>query len=234
MRKRSKRYRTMQETVPDKTPVELRQAVKLVKETASAGFDETVEISARLGVDPRKADQQVRGTVLLPHGTGKTMRVLVLARGEKELEAKESGADMVGNDEYIEKISEGWLDVDTIIATPDMMKDVGKLGKILGPRGMMPNPKSGTVTFDIAKAVEDSKGGKIEYRTDKTANVHVIVGKASFDEQKLFENCVTVLGEIVRAKPPSAKGTYLKSITLSSTMGIGVRVDSQSVSAALR
>jgi large subunit ribosomal protein L1 len=230
----SKRYRKMLETVPGKTPVELRQAVKLVKETATAKFDETVEIAARLGVDPRKADQQVRGTVLLPHGTGKTNRVLVLAKGEKELEAKESGADMVGSDEYIAKISEGWLDVDTIIATPDMMKDVGKLGKILGPRGMMPNPKSGTVTFDITKAVQDAKAGKIEYRTDKTANVHVSVGKASFDEQKLFENCLAVLGEIIRAKPPSAKGTYLKSVTLSSTMGVGVRVDSQSVVAALR
>ena len=234
MRSRSKRYQKMQETVPDKTPVDLKQAVKLVKETSSAKFDETVEIAAKLGVDPRKADQQVRGTVVLPHGTGKSLRVLVLAKGEKELEARESGADMVGNDEYIEKISEGWLEVDTIIATPDMMKDVGKLGKILGPRGMMPNPKSGTVTFDIAKAVTDSKAGKIEYRTDKTANVHVTVGKVSFDEKKLFENCLTVLGEIIRARPPSAKGTYLRSITLSSTMGLGVRIDSQSVVAALR
>jgi large subunit ribosomal protein L1 len=224
----------MLEMVPDKTPKELRQAVKMVKETATAKFDETIEIAARLGVDPRKADQQVRGTVLLPHGTGKTTRVLVLAKGEKELEAKESGADMVGNDDYIARISEGWLDVDTIIATPDMMKDVGKLGKILGPRGMMPNPKSGTVTFDITKAVQDAKAGKIEYRTDKTANVHVRVGKASFDEQKLFENCLAVLGEIIRARPTSAKGTYLRSITLSSTMGLGVRVDSQSVAAALR
>jgi large subunit ribosomal protein L1 len=198
-----------------------------VKKNATAKFDETIEIAARLGVDPRHADQQVRGTVVLPHGTGKTVRVLVLAQGEKEKEARDAGADHVGV-EYIEKLEQGWTDIDVIITTPDMMGKVGKLGRILGPRGLMPNPKSGTVSMDVAKAVKEVKAGKIEYRVDKTGNVHVPVGKASFGETQLSENVRALLAELHRVKPAAAKGTYFKNVTLSSTMGIGVRVDVQS------
>ncbi len=222
--KRSKRYRAVAEKVRADVPHDVDGAIAKVKESASAKFDETVEVAYRLGIDARKSDQQIRGTVILPHGTGRSVRVLVLAKGEKVTEAEGAGADYVGADEYIEKIQNGWLDFDTIVATPDMMKDVGKLGKILGPRGLMPNPKSGTVTFDVAKAVTDAKAGKIEYRTDKTANVHCVIGKASFDPAHLKANLIELTREIVRAKPAAAKGTYIKNVTLSTTMGPGIDV----------
>lgn len=198
--------------------------MKLVKELASAKFDESVDISVRLGVDPRKADQLVRGTVVLPHGTGKSVRVLVIAQGEKEAEAKEAGADFVGV-EFVEKIQEGWLDFDVCVATPDLMGKVGPLGRMLGPRGLMPTPKAGTVTFDVARAVSEIKAGKIEFRVDKTGNVHAPIGKASFSEDQLSENLVAFMDQIVRAKPSAAKGTYMKSVTVSSTMGPGVSID---------
>jgi large subunit ribosomal protein L1 len=225
--KKSRRYQTI---AVDRDPLSLKSvpdAVHIVKKNATAKFDETIEIAARLGVDPRHADQQVRGTVVLPHGTGKTVRVLVLAQGEKEKEARDAGADHVGV-EYIEKLEQGWTDIDVIITTPDMMGKVGKLGRILGPRGLMPNPKSGTVSMDVAKAVKEVKAGKIEYRVDKTGNVHVPVGKASFGETQLSENVRALLAELHRVKPAAAKGTYFKNVTLSSSMGIGVRVDVQS------
>lgn len=232
--KRGKRYNSAAEKVDREKLHSLAEAVGLVKETANAKFDESVEVAANLNVDPKKADQQVRGTVVLPHGTGKSVKILVLTRGEKEKEAQEAGADFVGSDEFIEKIKEGWTDFDVAIATPDMMGDVGKLGKILGPRGLMPNPKSGTVTFEVAKAVQDAKAGKVEYRVDKAGNIHVAVGKVSFGPQQLVENTKALLGELVRAKPSAAKGQYIKSLTLSSTMGPGVRVDHMTEVAALK
>jgi large subunit ribosomal protein L1 len=222
-----KRFRTAVEKVNRTTRYDLESAVEFVKQGATAKFDETVEFAARLGVDPRHSEQQIRGTIVLPHGTGKTVRVLVIAKGEKEKEAQEAGADMVGSAEYVEKIQGGWTDFDALIATPDMMKEVGKLGKILGPRGLMPNPKSGTVTFDVTQAVREVKAGRIQYRTDKTGNVHVPVGKASFEKDKLVENIRTVITEIQRAKPASAKGSYWRNLTISSTMGPGVRIDVQ-------
>ena len=225
--KHGKRYRAAAElTKQSGGPVQdLAQAVKLVKQTARAKFDETIVVSSHLGVDPRHSDQLVRGTVVLPHGTGKSLRVLVLARGDKVREAEEAGADFVGSDEYVKKIQGGWLDIDAIVATPDLMGEVGKLGRVLGPRGLMPNPKSGTVTFDVAKAVQELKAGKIEFRVDKGANVHAPVGKASFSEEQLYDNALAFLRELVRAKPAAAKGTYLKSVTISSTMGPGVALD---------
>lgn len=204
---------------------DLTQVVGFVKEHATAKFDETIEVAARLGVDPKYADQMVRGTVVLPHGTGKAVRVLVLAKGEKIKEAEEAGADFVGTDDMIAKIREGWLDFDRVITTPDMMGDVGKLGKILGPRGLMPNAKAGTVTFDVEKAVKESKAGKIEFRVDKAGNLHVPVGKASFTAETIEENIRAFLAEVMRLKPAAAKGQYVRSITLSSTMGVGIRVD---------
>lgn len=212
----------------------LEEAVPLLKQLGTAKFDETVELSANLGVDPRHADQQVRGTVVLPHGTGKKIKVLVLARGEKEKEAVDAGADYVGADEYIPKLREGWVGVDVIIATPDLMAEVGKLGRILGPKGLMPNPKSGTVTFDVSKAVRDVKAGKIEYRVDKGSNIHVPVGKMSFDEDKLLENVRVLVAELLRVKPASAKGRYLKSLSLSPTMGPSIKLDTQQVIIATR
>lgn len=203
------------------------EAVRLVKELASATFDESVDVATRLGVDPRKADQLVRGTVVLPHGTGKAVRVLVIAQGEKEAEAKEAGADYVGV-EYVDKIKEGWLDFDVCVATPDLMGKVGPLGRVLGPRGLMPTPKAGTVTFDIARAVEEIKAGKIEFRVDKTGNVHAPIGKVSFSEEELGENLSAFMDQIVRARPSAAKGTYLRSVTVSSTMGPGVSIDPNS------
>ena len=200
------------------------EAVKLVKELASAGFDETVEVATRLGVDPRKADELVRGTVALPHGTGKSVRVLVVAQGEKEAEAQEAGADYVGV-EFVEKIQGGWLDFDVCVVTPDLMGKVGPLGRVLGPRGLMPTPKAGTVTFDISRAVKEIKAGKIEFRVDKTGNIHAPIGKASFSEEQLSENLGAFMDEIVRSRPSSVKGTYLKSVTVSSTMGPGVGID---------
>ena len=198
--------------------------MKLVKELASAGFDETVEVATRLGVDPRRADELVRGTVALPHGTGKSVRVLVVAQGEKEAEAQEAGADYVGV-EFVEKIQGGWLDFDVCVVTPDLMGKVGPLGRVLGPRGLMPTPKAGTVTFDISRAVKEIKAGKIEFRVDKTGIIHAPIGKASFSEEQLSENLGAFMDEIVRSRPSSVKGTYLKSVTVSSTMGPGVGID---------
>jgi large subunit ribosomal protein L1 len=234
MATRGKKYKSSVEKIEKGKDYMLEEAVSVLKQIGVAKFDETVELSANLGVDPRHADQQVRGTVILPHGTGKKVRVLVLTRGEKEKEAEEAGADYVGADEYIPKIREGWMDVDVIIATPDMMGEVGKLGRILGPKGLMPNPKSGTVTFEVSKAVKDVKAGKIEYRVDKGANLHVPVGKMSFEENKLLENIRVLLLEILRAKPSASKGRYIKSITLSPSMGPSVRLDTQQVVNALR
>ncbi len=208
------------------TPLE---AVKLLKSLPPAKFDETVEVHFRLGVDPRKADQMVRGTTMLPHGTGKEMRVCVFAEGDKEKEARDAGADVVGSEELAKKIEAGWFEFDVCIATPDMMKVVGRLGRALGPRGLMPNPKAGTVTFDIGKAVADSKAGKVEYRTDRTAIIHMAIGKISFSEADLLDNYGTVIDEIIKAKPASAKGRYIKSVTMTTTMGPGVRVDSSIV-----
>ncbi len=223
--KRSKAYRAAAERItPGKVYAPL-QAVRLAKENASAKYDETVEVAFRLGVDPRKADQMVRGTVNLPHGTGKTARVLVIAGGDKAEAAREAGADFVGSDDMIEKITGGWLDFDAVVATPDMMGKVGRLGKILGPRGLMPNPKTGTVTMDPAKAVNDIKGGKITFRVDKHANLHFIIGKASFSDQALIENYAAALEEILRLKPAASKGRYLTKATLTTTMGPGIPLD---------
>jgi large subunit ribosomal protein L1 len=223
----SKRYRTMAESRDRMKRYNVAEAVAIVKKCATAKFDETVEVAANLGVDPRHADQQVRGTVVLPHGTGKTVRVLVITQGEKQKDAVEAGADHVGADDMIEKIQGGWTDVDIVITTPDMMGKVGRLGKILGPRGLMPNPKSGTVTQDVVKAVKEVKAGKIEYRVDKTGNVAVPVGKASFPEANLTDNVRALIAELQRVKPAAAKGNYFKSVTVSSTMGPGVRIDVQ-------
>ncbi len=223
--KRSKAYRAAAERItPGKVYAPL-QAVRLAKENASAKYDETVEVAFRLGVDPRNADQMVRGTVNLPHGTGKTARVLVIAGGDKAEAAREAGADFVGSDDMIEKITGGWLDFDAVVATPDMMGKVGRLGKILGPRGLMPNPKTGTVTMDPAKAVNDIKGGKITFRVDKHANLHFIIGKASFSDQALIENYAAALEEILRLKPAASKGRYLTKATLTTTMGPGIPLD---------
>jgi len=232
--KRGKKYKAAAEKIEIGKFYSLEEAVPMLKQMEKAKFDETVLLSANLGVDPRHADQQVRGTVVLPHGTGKKVRVLVISRGEKEKEAAEAGADFVGADEYIPKLREGWVDVDVIIATPDLMGEVGKLGKTLGPKGLMPNPKSGTVTFDVAKAVRDVKAGKIEYRVDKGSNIHVPVGKMSFDAEKLLENIKVLVSELLRVKPSSAKGRYLKSLTLSPTMGPSIMLDTQQVINAVK
>jgi large subunit ribosomal protein L1 len=206
-------------------PYNLAEAVGLAKESAFAKFDETMEVAMRLGVDPRHADQMVRGTVALPHGTGKSVRVLVFAGGEKVKEAEDAGADHVGGDEMAKKVKEGWLDFDAVVATPDMMKVVGGLGRVLGPRGLMPNPKTGTVTFDVGQAVEQIKAGKIEFRVDKAGIVHAPFGKASFSAEQLLENAEALIGAVLKARPASAKGKYIKSVSLSSTMGPGIRVD---------
>lgn len=224
--KKGKKYRASQELINREALYATNEALDLVKETAKANFDETVEAHIRLGVDSRHADQQVRGAVVLPHGTGKTVRTVVFAKGEKAAEAEAAGADYVGAEELIAKIqNENWLDFDAAIATPDMMGTVGKLARMLGPRGLMPNPKSGTVTMDIEKAVTEMKAGKIEYRLDKTNIIHVPIGKVSFGTQKLKDNLETLMGAIIKAKPAAAKGTYLRSITLASTMGPGVKVN---------
>jgi large subunit ribosomal protein L1 len=203
----------------------LEDSLRLVKDTARAKFDETVEMAIRLGVDPRQADQNVRGTVNLPHGMGKTVRVLAFAKGEKEKEAQEAGADFVGSDELIKKINEGWFDFDKTVATPDMMAAVGRIGKVLGPRGLMPNPKTGTVTADIGKAVREIKAGKLEFRVDKAGIIHVAVGKASFGPEQLIDNAKAVLMSVLRAKPASAKGNFVRGVTVSTTMGPGIKVD---------
>jgi large subunit ribosomal protein L1 len=232
--KRGKHYVTSLEKVDRDKLHALAEAVDVVKQAAYAKFDESVEFAARLNVDPKKADQQVRGTVVLPNGTGKTVKVLVLTRGEKEKEAEEAGADHVGSTDYIDKIKEGWTDFDVAIATPDIMSEVGKIGKILGPRGLMPNPKSGTVTFDVGKAVKEAKAGKVEFRVDKAGNIHVGIGRVSFPTEQIVENAKVLIGELLRAKPAAAKGQYIKSMTLSSTMGPGVRVDHAAEVAALK
>jgi len=211
----------------------LKEAIDLVKSATYTKFDETVDVAVRLGVDPRHADQMVRGAVVLPNGLGKTVRVLVFAKGEKEKEARDAGADYVGAEDLVAKIQEGWFGFDTAIATPDMMGVVGKIGKLLGPRGLMPNPKVGTVTFDVGRAVKESKSGKVEFRVEKAGIIHAPVGKVSFDGDKLKENILALVDALVKAKPPAAKGTYVKKISLSSTMGPGVRVDTTEVSASL-
>jgi large subunit ribosomal protein L1 len=206
-------------------PYGLKEAVELVKRAAYAKFDESVDLALRLGVDPKRADQMVRGTTVLPHGRGKKVRVLVFAKGEKEQEAREAGADYVGADDLMEKIKGGWMDFDQTIATPDLMGAVGKLGKILGPRGLMPNPKTGTVTFEVAKAIAEIRKGRVEYKVEKAGIVHVPVGKVSFDAQRLYDNAYAILESVIKAKPASCKGRYLKSATLSSTMGPGIHLD---------
>lgn len=223
--KRSKAYRAAAEKVNLDQLYSPEEALALVASGASAKFDETVDVAIRLGVDPKKADQMVRGTVNLPHGTGKTARVLVFATGEKAEAAREAGADEVGDDDLIAKVQGGYLDFDSVVATPNMMGKVGRLGRVLGPRGLMPNPKTGTVTMDVAKAVSDIKGGKIEFRTDRYANLHFLIGKVSFGSEKLAENYFAALDEILRLKPNAAKGRYLRKITVSSTMGPGVQID---------
>jgi large subunit ribosomal protein L1 len=209
----------------------LEEGLRLVKETGRAKFDETVEMAVRLGVDPRQADQNVRGTVSLPHGIGKTVRVLAFAKGEKEKEAQEAGADYVGAEDLIKKISDGWFDFDKTVATPDMMAAVGRIGKVLGPRGLMPNPKTGTVTMEIGKAVKEIKAGKLEFRVDKAGIVHVPVGKASFSHEQLIDNAKAVLTSILRVKPASAKGNYVRGVTVSATMGPGIKIDLSQVRA---
>ena len=225
MAKQGKRLRKAFETIDQDRRYGPAEAIKLLKAAPPVKFDETVELSIKLGVDPRKADQMVRGAVSLPKGTGKTVRVVAFAKGEKAKDAEEAGADAVGDDDLAEKIQGGWLDFDAAVATPDMMPVVGKLGRVLGPRGLMPNPKSGTVSDDVAKAIRDLKGGLVEYRTDRHGNLHLIIGKKSFSEDDLAENYATVIDEIIRAKPASSKGRYLRGITLSSTMGPGIHID---------
>ena len=225
--RRGRRYLDAREKVEAGRDYPLVDALSIVKETSKTKFDETVEVAIRLNVDPRHADQMVRGAIALPHGTGKESRVLVLTRGEAQKDAREAGADHVGADEYIEQIQKGWTEFDVVIATPDIMRDVGKLGRVLGPRGLMPNPKSGTVTFDVGPAVREVKAGRIEYRVDRNGNLHGPVGKVSFTVEQLSENASTFIDAVMRAKPASAKGQYIRRLTVSSTMGPGVQVDRQ-------
>ena len=220
-----KKYNTAIKNIDTTKQYKLEEAIKMVKQSAYTKFDETVDLAVNLGVDPKKSDQMVRGTVVLPHGIGKKVRVLAFVKGEKAKEAADAGADYVGAEDFIEKINGGWLEFDKAVATPDLMGMVSKLGKILGPRGLMPNPKTGTVTFDIGKAVKEIKAGKVDYKTEKAGIVHVPIGKVSFDSQKLYENAKTVLDAIIKAKPASSKGKYFKKLSVSSTMGIGVSVD---------
>src|SRR4030066_2402563 len=220
-----KKLKSVKEKIEPGKEFSLEEALKFLKESSYAKFDETVDLALNLGVDPRKSEQMVRGTVVLPHGIGKKVRVLVFAKGEKEKEAQDAGADFVGAEDLVDKISKGWLDFDKSVATPDVMGVVGKLGKILGPRGLMPNPKLGTVTFDISRAVKEIKAGKVEYKAEKAGIIHVPVGKVSFDNQKLFDNARAVVDSVVKAKPATSKGKYLKKISVSSTMGPGVTVD---------
>lgn len=225
MAKKGKKFLEAQKLVDRTTAYSVEEAIELVKKTNFAKFDATVEVAFRLGVDTRKNDQQIRGAVVLPHGTGKTQKVLVFAKGEKAKEAEAAGADFVGDADLINKINQSWFEFDVIVATPDMMGEVGKLGRVLGPKGLMPNPKTGTVTFDVEKAVNEIKAGKVEYRADKAGNVHVPVGKVSFDNEKLVENFATMYDTMLKAKPAAAKGTYVKNVSVTSTMGPGVKVD---------
>lgn len=220
-----KRYRRGADTFDQVREYRPSEAIKILKNLPDARFDETVEVAFRLGIDTRKAEQAIRGTVSLPHGTGRTVRVAAFAVGEKAREASDAGADIVGGEELVEEVIKGVIDFDAAVATPDMMSAVGKAGRVLGPRGLMPNPKTGTVTNDIGKAVEDIKGGKVEYRADRTGNIHLVIGKKSFEEGNLFENYLAVIDEVLKAKPSSAKGRYIQSLTLSATMGPGVRID---------
>jgi large subunit ribosomal protein L1 len=234
MRKAGKNITKARQAV-ERKPYPLKDAVPLLQKVKYAKFDETVEVTMRLGVDPKHADQMVRGTVVLPHGLGKSKRVLAIVGADKFQEARDAGADFVGGDDMVEKIQkENWTDYDAVVATPDMMKSVGRLGKVLGPRGLMPNPKTGTVTTDVAKAIQEVKAGKVEFRTDKTALVHVPVGKISFAPEKLVENATVVLTSVIKAKPVAAKGKYLKGVTLSSTMGPGILIDTSAVEAAAK
>ncbi|AQL56853.1 50S ribosomal protein L1 [Abyssicoccus albus] len=228
MANRGKKYQEAVKKFDPQSFYSIEEAIKIAKETATTSFDSTVEVAIRLGIDTRKNDQQIRGAVVLPHGTGKTQRVLVFAKGEKLKEAEEAGADFAGDQEYVNKINQGWFDFDVIVATPDMMGEVGKLGRVLGPKGLMPNPKTGTVTMDIKKAVEEIKAGKVEYRAEKAGIVHASIGKASFTEEQLVENFKTLHDVISKAKPASAKGIFFKSITVTTTMGPGVKMDPQS------
>ena len=233
MRKTGKKFTAARQQVPDRAHT-LEDAIPLMQKVKFAKFDETVEIALRLGVDPKHADQMVRGTVVLPHGLGKTKRVLAIAGSDKQKDAQEAGADFVGGEELVDKIQGGWMDFDAVVATPDMMRAVGKLGKVLGPRGLMPNPKTGTVTPDIAKAVREIKAGKVEFRVDKTGIIHAPIGKVSFPTQNLVDNAHALVDSVVRAKPPAAKGKYLKSVTLSSTMGPGITVDTSHVTEVVK
>ena len=228
MRSRGKKYEAARQQVPNR-PHSIEEAVPLIQKVKYAKFDETVELSVRLGVDPKHSDQMVRGTVVLPHGLGKSKRVLVIAGAEKQREAKEAGADEVGGDEIVDKIMGGWADFDAVVATPDMMRAVGKLGKVLGPRGLMPNPKTGTVTPDVTKAVNEIKAGKVEFRVDKAGVVHAPIGRISFASERLVANAHALMDSLVKAKPSAAKGKYLKSVTMSSTMGPGVAIDTSHV-----
>ncbi|TXL61030.1 50S ribosomal protein L1 [Cerasibacillus terrae] len=225
MAKRGKKYQEATKLVDRSKSYQIEEAVELLKQMPKAKFDETVEVAFRLGVDPKKADQQIRGAMVLPHGTGKTQRVLVFAKGEKAKEAEAAGADYVGEQDFIEKINQGWLEFDVIVATPDMMAEVGKLGRVLGPKGLMPNPKTGTVTFEVEKAVKEIKAGKVEYRVDKASNLHVPVGKLSFDTEKLVENFEALAETIVKVRPQSVKGKYLLNMAISKTMGPGIKID---------
>ncbi|MBP2668361.1 MAG: ribosomal protein [Deltaproteobacteria bacterium] len=232
MPKRGKKYLESRGRVNREAKYSLDEALDLLKETARAKFDETVEVAMRLGVDPKYPDQQVRGSVVLPHGTGKSVRVLVFAKGEKQKEALDAGADFAGSDELIAKIQGGWLDFDKAVATPDVMGAVGRIGKLLGPRGLMPNPKVGTVTFDVARAVRDLKGGKVEFRVDKTATLHAGIGKVSFGKDRIKENFLTFFEAIQKAKPSGAKGTYIRTLAVSTTMGPGIKLNTSALVAA--
>ncbi len=231
MAKRGKKYQEAIKLVDKMKEYPIAEAVELAKKTNFTKFDATVEVAFKLGVDPKKADQQIRGAVVLPNGTGKTQRVMVFAKGDKAKEAEANGADFVGDVDYINKIQQGWFDFDVIVATPDMMGEVGKLGRVLGPKGLMPNPKTGTVTFDVVKAINEIKAGKVEYRVDKAGNIHCPIGKASFADEKLVENCTTIFETLLKAKPAAAKGTYMRNISVTTTMGPGVKVDPSSFSA---
>ena len=227
--RRGKKYQAVAVKIDRNRTYSLLESVKLLREVKWANFDESISLDIRMAIDPRKSDQQIRGTVILPHGTGKKIRVAVFVRGEKAREATEAGADFVGAEELVEKVAGGWTDFEATIATPDMMKLVGKLGKVLGPRGLMPNPKTGTVTFNLAEAISQIKGGRVEFRLDRLANVHVMIGKTSFADQQIFDNAAALIDAIIKAKPASARGQYIKSITLSSTMSPGIRIDPNEV-----